>query len=102
MAIRMRIIQRFDVTKEQEFLKLEKLFAHLEDSRPDYPNGKRLLPISASEPCNSLIWECDFPDIETAYKTLDFFSGDEEHEMLFKKQSPFFEQVKIEFYKVFE
>lgn len=73
LKIRMRIIQRFDTTKEKEFLKFEKLFADLETSRPDYPKGKRLLPISASEPCNTLIWECDFPDIETAYETLDFF-----------------------------
>lgn len=101
MNIRMRIIQRFDAAKEKEFLKFEKLFADLEASRPDFPKGKRLLPISASEPCNTLIWECDFPDIETAYETLDFFSEDAEHEALYEKQAPFFEQVKIEFYKIF-
>ena len=35
----------------------------------------------------------------SAYKILDFFSGDEAHEKLFEKQAPFFKQVKIEFYK---
>lgn len=101
MEIRMRIIQRFDATKEKEFLNLEKHFAELEASRPDYPKGKRLIPVSAGEPCNSLIWECDFPDIKSAYETLDFFSDDAEHEVLYKKQAPFFEQVKVEFYKIF-
>jgi hypothetical protein len=95
----MRIIQQFDATKEKEFMELEKKFAELEVSRKDYPKGKRLQPVSASEPCNSLIWQCEFPDIESAYKTLDFFSGDASHEKLLVQQLPFFKQVKIEFYK---
>jgi hypothetical protein len=37
--------------------------------------------------------------VETAYKTLDFFSGDKSHEALLKKQLPYFRQVKIEFLK---
>jgi hypothetical protein len=102
MSITMRIMQQFDPTKEDEFMALERKFAELEKNRKDYPNGKRMQPISASEPCNTLIWQCDFPDIETAYKTLDFFSGDEAHEALFEKQCPFFKQVKIEFFKNLE
>ncbi len=102
MSITMRILQQFDPTKETEFMDLEKKFAELEAARPDYPKGTRLQPISSSEPCNTLIWQCDFPDIESAYKVLDFFSGDEAHETLFEKQSPFFKQVKIEFYKILE
>lgn len=95
----MRIMQQFDPTKEEEFMALERSFAELEKKRPDYPKGARLQPISAAEPCNTLIWQCEFPDIKTAYETLDFFSGDEAHELLFEKQAPFFKQVKIEFYK---
>lgn len=102
MSITMRIIQRYDTTKEAEFLKLEKMFADLEASRPDYPKGKRMLPISASEPCNTLIWEYEFPDIETAYNTLEFFNEDEAHKTLYEKQAPFFKKVKIEFYKNFD
>lgn len=99
MGIIMRIIQQFDPCNEQEFMALEKKFDALEKKRPDYPKGKRMQPISAHEPVNTLIWQFEFPDIETAHKTLDFFSGDEEHERLFKQQSPFMKQVKIEFYK---
>ena len=99
MSITMRIVQQFDATKEKEFMDLEKKFAELEASRADYPKGKRLQPVSGSEPCNSLIWQCEFPDIESAYKTLDFFSGDASHEKLLAQQLPFFKQVKIEFYK---
>ncbi len=95
----MRIMQQFDPTKENEFMELEKKFAGLEKERPDYPKGKRMQPISAAEPCNTLIWQCEFPDIESAYKALDFFHDDEAHDILFKKQAPFFKQVKIEFYK---
>lgn len=95
----MRIMQQFDATKEKEFMELEKKFAELETARSDYPKGKRMQPISANEPCNTLIWQCEYPDIESAYKTLDFFSGDPSHEKLLSQQLPFFKQVKIEFYK---
>jgi hypothetical protein len=95
----MRIMQQFDATKENEFMELEKKFAELERNRPDFPKGKRLQPISGGEPCNTLIWQCEFSNIEAAYKTLDFFNGDKDHEALFEKQLPFFKSVKIEFYK---
>jgi hypothetical protein len=99
MSITMRIMQQFDATNENEFMELEKKFAELERERPDYPKGKRMQPISASEPCNTLIWQYEFPDIESAYKVLDFFSDDNAHEALFRQQLPYFKQVKIEFYK---
>lgn len=99
MSITMRIMQQFDATKEKEFMVLEKKFAELESQRPDYPKGKRMQPISAAEPCNTLIWENTYSTIEEAYKTLDFFNGDPSHEKLLEKQLPFFKQVKIEFYK---
>jgi len=99
MGIIMRIIQKFDAFNEKEFMALEKQFDDLEKKRSDYPHGKRMQPISAGEPVNTLIWQYEFPDIESAYKTLDFFSGDEEHEKLFELQSPLIKQVKIEFYK---
>ncbi|CAN5336743.1 hypothetical protein BH23BAC3_BH23BAC3_02880 [soil metagenome] len=98
----MRIIQRYSTTNEEKFLQLEKKFAALERARPDYPKGKRLLPISAQEPCNTLIWEHEFPDIQTAYDALEFLNDDKEHKELYKKQAPYFEKVKIEFYKNFE
>ena len=99
MSIIMRIIQQFDAAKEKEFMELEKKFAELELNRADFPKGNRLQPISATDPCNTLIWEHEFPDIQSAYKTLDFFSGDASHEELLKEQLPFFKQAKIEFYK---
>jgi hypothetical protein len=95
-------MQQFDAAKEKEFMELEKKFAELEAARPDFPKGKRLQPVSASEPCNTLIWQNEYPDIESAYATLDFFSGDQSHEDLLQKQQPFFKQVKIEFYKTLD
>lgn len=98
----MRIIQQFDVRHEAEFMALERQFAQLERARPDYPQGRRLQPIAAGEPTNTLIWESDFPDLEAARKALDFFAGDEEHERLLAQQRPFFQQVRIEFLKNLE
>lgn len=100
MGIIMRIIQQFDPAHEQEFMNLEKKFDELERNRPDFPKGTRMQPVAAGEPINTLIWQHEFPDIQSAYKTLDFFDGDEEHEILFRKQVPFMKQVRVEFYKV--
>lgn len=98
----MRIVQRFDASREREFMELERKFAELEAKRPDYPKGRRLQPISGTEPCNTLIWECEFPDIQSARGALDFFHGDAAHDALLERQIPFFEQVRIEFYENLE
>jgi len=102
MSIVMRIIQQFDPAREHEFMALEKKFAELEKNRPDFPKGKRMQPVSAAEPVNSLIWQCEFPNIETAFMTLNFFNGDEGHETLFKQQVEFMNKVRIEFYKTLD
>jgi len=102
MGIVMRIIQQYDPAHENDFMTLEKKFAALEKERPDFPKGRRLQPISACEPTNTLIWQCEFTNIDAAYKTLDFFSGDEKHEELFRQQVIFMKKVKIEFYKTLD
>ena len=99
MAVIMRIVQLFEASKEHQFMELEKKFSELEKNRPDYPEGERMQPISAGEPVNTLIWQYRFPDIESAYRTLNFFNGDPDHEKLFAQQSPLIKNVKIEFYK---
>ena len=102
MSVTMRIIQQFDSPNEAEFMDLEKKFAALERRRGDYPKGKRMQPISGALPCNTFIWECEFPDIQSAREALDFFHGDDEHEALFAKQGPLIRDVRIEFYQNLE
>ena len=99
MSVTMRIMQQFDPAHERQFMELEKKFAALEAARPDYPKGRRMKPIAAGQPCNTLIWQCEFPDLNTAKQALSFFEGDSDHESLFVQQVPFFKQVKIEFYE---
>ena len=99
MSVTMRIVQQYDVTHENEFLELERKFAELEAKRPDYPNGRRMKPISSSDPCHTLIWECSFPDISAARAALDFFEGDSAHEELSRQQVAFFRSVRVEFYE---
>ena len=99
MSVTMRIIQQFDPAHEADFMGLEKEFAELEKRRPDYPKGRRLQPISSAEPCHTLIWECEFADLEAARAALHLFEGDAEHDALAEKQSPYFRRVRIEFYE---
>jgi len=97
MSVTMRIIQQYDIRHEKEFLALEKQFAELERKHADFPKGRRKKPLAADEPCNTLIWECEFPDLNAAHKTLDFFQGDARHEELYAKQLPYFVETRIEF-----
>jgi hypothetical protein len=102
MGIVMRIIQQFDPAREKEFMALEQKFDELERKRPDFPKGKRMQPVSSAEPVNTLIWQCEFPDIETAFMTLNFFEGDEGHETLYRQQVEYMKSIKIEFYKTLD
>ncbi|OGV65417.1 MAG: hypothetical protein A2498_13905 [Lentisphaerae bacterium RIFOXYC12_FULL_60_16] len=102
MSVTMRIIQQYDIRNEQAFLDLERKFAALEAARPDYPKGRRMKPLAGSMPTNTLIWQCEFPDLNAAHKALSFFAGDAAHEALFKRQLPFFESARVEFYENLE
>lgn len=102
MAILMRIIQQFDPASEEEFMALEKKFDELEKRKKDFPSGKRMQPVSSGIPVNSLVWQCEFPDMETAYKTLSFFNDDKEHDVLFREQVRYMKEVRIEFYKTLD
>ncbi len=102
MSVTMRIIQEFDPSHEREFMALEKQFAELEARRPDYPKGRRLQPISGALASHTLVWECEFPDLDSARAALGLFEGDAEHEALAAKQSPYFENVRVEFYENLE
>lgn len=102
MAVRMRILQQFDPAHEKEFMALERQFAELEAARPDYPKGRRFQPLASSEPCNTLIWECDFKDLQSARAVLGFFEGDAAHEALAARQKPYFKQVRVEFLDILD
>jgi len=100
MSITVRVIQRFDFKHEEEFMALEKKFAELEKARPDFPKGgRRMQPLAGEEWKNTLIWECEFPDLTTAQNFLDFTVSDAEHDVLFKQQQPFFEGVRVEYFR---
>jgi hypothetical protein len=102
MGIVIRIIQQFDPAREDDFMALERKFAELERNRPDFPKGRRMQPVSSADPVNTLIWQCDFPDIESAFIALNFFDGDQDHDKLFRQQVELMKSIKIEFYKTLD
>jgi hypothetical protein len=95
--IRMRILQRFDAGNEAEFMRLEREFQELELTHKGFPKGRRFCPISSALPSNTLIWECDLPDLNAAHAVLKFFAGNADHEALAVQQRPFIKDVRIEF-----
>jgi len=103
MKVYMRMLWQFDITEEARFMELEKQFVELELRRPDYPKGgRRMQPISAGIPCNSITWEKQFDSLDEAYAAALFFREDDEHERLCELQRPFFRNFRIEFYKILE
>ena len=101
MAIVMRIIQRFQASKRQEFIALEKQFAALE-KRGILPQGERMLPLSSREPGNTLIWVGHFPTLCAAQECLQKFETSPEHEELFNSQVHYFQDTWVEFYEMLE
>ena len=101
MAILMRLVQRFQASKKQEFIELEKQFAQLE-KRGILPKGERMLPLAARDPGNTLIWQSRFPNLSAAQACLQQFETSPEHTELAQKQLPFFEDAWVEFYEILE
>jgi hypothetical protein len=99
LAIVMRLVQRFQAAKRQEFMELEKQFTQLE-KRGILPQGERLLPLASRDPGNTLIWQSRFPSLGAAKECLQAFETSPEHEELARKQTPLFEDTWVEFYEV--
>jgi hypothetical protein len=101
MAIVMRLIQRFQPSKRQEFMDLEKKFAGLE-KKGILPKGQRMSPISGHEPGNTLVWEGCFRDLLEAQEALHLFETNADHVGLFNQQSPLINDAWIEFYETLD
>ena len=101
MAIVLRLVQRFQHSKKQEFIELENQFAELE-KRGILPTGERLLLLSGRDPGNTLIWQRRFPDLSAAQVFLQQIETSPEHTELAKKQAPFFEGTWVELYEVLD
>lgn len=98
----LRFVQRYRAAERGRFMELEAKFAQLERNRPDFPKGRRSQPCSGREPCNTLIWECEFPTLEEAHAALAKIEADPEHDELFARQVAFFEDAWTEIYELLE
>ena len=101
MPIIMQFVQRFDPSKTEEFMELEKQFAALEQ-RGILPKGERMSPIAGREPGNTLIWQGRFESLAGAAKALSELESSPEHAQLLKQQKPFFRDSWVGFYLVLE
>jgi hypothetical protein len=99
VAIILRLVQRFQHAKSDEFIALEKGFSQLEH-RGILPRGERLIPISGREPKNTLIWQRRFESLAEAEAALKLFDTNPEHTELANKQKHFFEDMWVEFYEI--
>jgi hypothetical protein len=101
VAVIMRLVQQFEHSNRDEFIRLEREFAALEH-RGILPRGERLMPISSRDPGNTLIWQASFKDLYAAQAALKLFETNPEHTELANQQKHFFKDAWIEFYEVLE
>jgi len=102
MSYKLRFVQRFKQENMKEYLELEKQFVKLEQQYPDFPKGKRYLPVSGRESSNTLVWECDFDTLQKAQDALSFLMNDNRHEDLFNIQAKYILGTYTEIYKPFD
>ena len=101
MAIILRLVQRFQHSKREEFIALEKEFAQLEH-RGILPRGERLMPIAGRDPGNTIVWQRRFENLTEAEAALKLFETNPEHTELANQQKHFFEGAWVEFYEILE
>ena len=89
MAIVMRIVQRFQTCKRNEFMELERQFAALE-------------PFTSREPGNTLIWQARFDSLSAAENALKTFESSSDHTRLYNQQKQYMEDTWVEFYEVLD
>jgi len=98
----LRFVQRYRPENRDAFMELEREFASMEQSRDDFPKGRRLEPYSGREPTGTLICEFTFPTLTAAQEGLAKIESDPQHEELYRKQVPYMEDAYTEFYRVLE
>jgi hypothetical protein len=101
MAIKMRLVQRFQPCKKKEFMDLERHFAALEQ-HGTLPHGQRMTPIAGCQPANTFVWEGLFADLHEVEVALRLFDTNTAHVALFAQQAPLMEDAWVELYEVLD
>lgn len=102
MAYILRFVQHYQPSNAKAFLDVEAKFKDLERRCPDFPQGKRYQPLAGGEPNHTLIWECEFPNLNEVQRALAQVAADDTHTELFKQQSPYITGMRTEIYQVLE
>mgnify|MGYP001314958262 CR=1 FL=1 len=102
MGYLLRFVQKFDPSSRAAFLELERQFAALEREAPEFPKGRRYVPLAGRDPGNAIVWECEFATLAALGEALALLERDERHERLYRQQAPYFQEVYTEIYETFE
>jgi hypothetical protein len=102
MAFLLRFVQGYRPANRDKFMELEAKFAAMEQSRPEYPEGRRLQPHTGRLATNTIVCEFQFDTLEQAQKGLAMIESDEQHGKLLAEQLPYMEDSYTEIYEVLE
>lgn len=102
MSYILRLVQQYQPSAAQSFLRLEAEFKELERRSPEFPQGKRFQLISGGEPTNTVVWEGEFASLEDVQEALNKMTDDPKHTALFEKQLPYIISTHTEIYQVLD
>jgi hypothetical protein len=102
MSYILLLVQQYQPSAAQAFLKLEAEFKELERRSPQFPQGKRYQLLSEGEPTNTLVWEGEFASLDDVQNALNKMAHDPTHTALFEKQLPYIITTRTEIYKVLD
>lgn|SRR5665647_1895142 len=102
MGYKLRFVQKFELGRSPEFIAIEKQFAQFEEQYPEFPKGRRYLPLTGMHPSNTLIWECDFDSLDELHKAHQFLMEDNRHEELFRQQAEYMLDAYTEIYRPYD
>ena len=101
MSFKLRIVQNFDKRDSVPFLELERKFAEMEKASGNIAAGRRFVPVIGKEPSNTMVWEAEFPSMESVFEALKTMEESDEHDKLFNEQVRYMRDNYIEIYEEF-
>jgi hypothetical protein len=98
----LRFVQRYRPQDREDFMRLEALFAELEQRHPEFPKGRRSQPFAGKEPGNTLIWDCPFDTLAELNRALEILATSAGHTELYRQQVPYMTDAYTEIYEVLD
>jgi meiotically up-regulated gene 157 (Mug157) protein len=102
VAVLARLVQEYQIDQRDRFYEVEAKFDDALRAKPYFREGRRVEPIAAPHPANTMIWEATFESLAEAEAAFAAIDIDPDHIRLLAEQLPSFTRRWVEYYNVIE